>query len=278
MEKNRLSSCVVIPHLESREQLMAVAAVRNFWPDSKCAKAFWSQQEVRPYRQLLSDTLDWADPKAGESWLDLGCGSGPLSAGLWERTKGTVASVLGVDCAAVNDEAYERLRHSLKPSPGQRVRFECHNFSEGLGHYSKNQFDHAVSGLSITYAEHWDEQKEQWTTAAYDRVLADVCRVIRPGGRFVFSVNVPEPKWWKVGLLSLGDLFRAGQPLRFLKRAARMMKYGAWLKREARTGRFHYLPANEVTAKLAAAGFERIEHRLSYSKQAYVFRAYKPQR
>jgi hypothetical protein len=55
-----------------------------------------------------------------------------------------------------------------------------------------------------------------------------------------------------------------------------MMKYGAWLKREARIGRFHYLPAELVAKKLAAAGFERIEHRLSYAGQAFVFRAYKP--
>ena len=36
------------------------------------------------------------------------------------------------------------------------------------------------------------------------------------------------------------------------------------------------VPAEQVTAKLAAAGFERIEHRLSYAKQAFVFRAFKP--
>jgi ubiquinone/menaquinone biosynthesis C-methylase UbiE len=136
-------------------------------------------------------------------------------------------------------------------------------------------FDHVVSGLSITYAESWSDADGRWTADAYDRVLAEVCRVIRRGGRFVFSVNVPEPKWWKVGLFSMGDLFRAGRPLRFLKRAVRMMKYGAWLKREARSGRFHYLPVAEVTAKLAAAGFDRIEHRLSYAGQAFVFRAHK---
>lgn len=249
---------------------------RNFWPDAKCAKAFWSQQEVRPYRRLLADTLDWAAPAAGERWLDLGCGSGPLTRGLWEHSHGSVAEVVGLDCAAVNEQAYSQLRASLTPSPGQRVRFVCHDFSLGLEQLPEAAFDHAVSGLSITYAESWSETEERWTAEAYDRIFAEVHRVIRPGGRFVFSVNVPEPKWWKVGLFSLGDIFRAGRPLRFLKRSLRMMKYGAWLKREARTGRFHYLPAAAVTAKLAVAGFERIEHRRSYARQAFVFRAYKP--
>jgi SAM-dependent methyltransferase len=249
---------------------------RNFWPDAKCAKAFWSQQEVRPYRRLLADTLDWAAPGPSERWLDLGCGSGPLSRGIWERSRGMVTDVVGMDCAAINAQAYARLRATLTPPSGERVRFICHDFSLGLGQLPDCAFDHAVSGLSITYAESWSEAEERWTTEAYDRVLAEVCRVIRPGGRFVFSVNVPEPKWWKVGLLSMGDIFRTGRPLRFLKRAWRMMKYGSWLKREARTGRFHYLPADKVSEKLAAAGFTRIEHRLSYAGQAFVFRAIKP--
>ena len=61
-----------------------------------------------------------------------------------------------------------------------------------------------------------------------------------------------------------------------MKRAWRMMRYGRWLKQEARTGRFHYLPAAEVKCKLAAAGFVAITHRLSYRDQSYIFRAEKP--
>jgi ubiquinone/menaquinone biosynthesis C-methylase UbiE len=256
--------------------MLAPPVARNFWPDDKCAKAFWSQQEARPYRRLLADTLDWCAPTAGERWLDLGCGSGPLSHGLWERTGGAVAAVVGADCAAANEEAYAGLRRMLTPPPGDRIRFICHDFSRGLDLFPDGSFDHAVSGLSISYAESYSEAEGRWTDAAYDTILAEVRRVIRPGGRFVFSVNVPEPSWWKVALLSLGDFFRTPSPLRLLRRARRMMRYGAWLKREARTGRFHYLPAGAVRAKLTAAGFTRIDHRLSYAGQALIFRAVRP--
>jgi ubiquinone/menaquinone biosynthesis C-methylase UbiE len=254
----------------------ATPHVRNRWIESKCAKAFWGQHDLAPYQRLLADTLDWADPRPGQCWLDLGCGGGAVTRALWERSGGSVARVVGVDCAAANESAYRRLHETLSPAPGGRVRFVCHNFSAGLAPFQDGSFDHAVSGLSIQYAEDFDARTGTWTSAAYDRLLADVFRVLRPGGRFVFSVNVPEPSWLMVGLRSAGGFFRTSRPLRFLKTAWRMWTYGVWLKQEARRGRFHYLPAETVADKLSQAGYEQIEHRGSYAGQAYIFRAIKP--
>jgi SAM-dependent methyltransferase len=181
-----------------------------------------------------------------------------------------------LDCAAANENVYRRLRETLNPAPADRIQFIQHNFSSGLGIFADNAFDHAVSGLSISYAESFDEAARRWTTAAYDRLLAEVRRVIRPGGRFVFSVNVPEPSWARVAWRSLQSLLRGNHLRRSLKRGWRMLWYGRWLKREARAGRFHYLPAAEVSRRLTVAGFASITHRLSYCDQAFVFRAIKP--
>jgi SAM-dependent methyltransferase len=247
----------------------------NFWPAAKCAKAFWGQCELPPYKELLADTVAAAAPAAGERWLDLGCGGGNLTRAVWTKTRGAVGEVVGLDCAAANADAYARLGEELSPRPGPRVGFVCHDFSAGLARFPTGRFDGVVSGLSVSYAEAFDEATGRWTTAAYDRLLGDVRRVLAPGGRFVFSVNVPEPSWARVGLASLPALLRTERPLQALKRTYRMGAYGRWLKREARTGRFHYLPAVEVTRRLAAAGFADISHGLSYRDQAYVFRAVK---
>ncbi|MDY3551979.1 class I SAM-dependent methyltransferase [Gemmata sp. JC717] len=249
------------------------AGVQSFWPDPRCAKAFWGQHELPPYRQLLADTIDWAAPGPGDRWLDLGCGGGAITRTIWTRTGGTVAEVVGVDCAGVNAHAYDRLQASLSPPPGPRVRFLCHDFSRGLEPFADRTFDHVASGLSISYAESFDHGA--WTTRAYDRLLSEVFRVLRPGGRFVFSVNVPDPSWGRVARGSVLAALRSERPLRHLKRCWRMLRYGRWLKREARAGRFHYLPAAAVTAKLVEAGYAQIAHRLSYCDQAYIFRAVK---
>jgi ubiquinone/menaquinone biosynthesis C-methylase UbiE len=267
---------VIILRLKGVRMVAAISISPNRWNEEKCARAFWGQQEFRSYRQLMNDTLDWARPVAGEAWLDLGCGGGALTRGLWRRTAGTIGNITGIDCAVINCEKYRELRETLQPNPGDRIRFICHNFSVGgLGLFGNGSFDHVISGLSISYAEYFDGSTGAWTDAAYDRLLVEVLRVLRPGGRFVFSVNVPEPAWWKVAVRSFGSVFVTTRPLRALKKACRMLRYGTWLKKEARRGRFHYLPSDTITAKLHVAGYGDIRHCLSYAGQAYIFQAAK---
>ena len=38
----------------------------NYWREDACAKAFWSQCDMPPYRRLLGRTVEWLDPQPGE--------------------------------------------------------------------------------------------------------------------------------------------------------------------------------------------------------------------
>jgi ubiquinone/menaquinone biosynthesis C-methylase UbiE len=247
----------------------------NHWPESKCARAFWGQQEAPAYRRLLADTTAWLDPEPGERWLDLGCGCGQLTRAIWEKSRGKVAEVVGLDCAAENAKAFRSLQSQVGASDAQ-LRFVCSDFSQGLASWREGHFDGVVSGLAIQYAEAYSQERGCWTSDAYEHLLAEIFRVLRDDGRFVFSVNVPEPAWWKVACQSLTAIVTAPKPARFLKRAWRMMRYGAWLTREARRGRFHYLPLATIVDMLSASGFRIVEHRLSYAGQAYLIRCRKP--
>jgi ubiquinone/menaquinone biosynthesis C-methylase UbiE len=181
----------------------------NYWPKSSCAKAFWAQHELPAYRRLLADTTAWMDPRPGEHWLDLGCGCGQLTEAVWEKRGGQVAEVVGLDCAAVNEKAFERLRAGARPAAAvDRIRFVCADFSSGLANWPEGRFDGVVSGMAIQYAESYSGEQGGWTSDAYDHLLAEVYRVLRPAGRFVFSVNVPEPSWGRVAFSSLGGILR----------------------------------------------------------------------
>lgn len=255
---------------------MATEQAISHWPQDAWARAFWGQQELPAHKRLLADTAAWLDPQPGQRWLDLGCGSGQLSAALWRASAGGLAEIVGLDCAAANAKAFDRLRATLVPPPGGRLRFVHGDFSSSLSLWRDGHFDGIVSGLAIQYAESYSAQEGRWTTAAYDHLLRESRRLLRPGGSFVFSVNVPNPSWGRVSLASIGGVFQSSRPLRFLKRTWRMWRYSCWLRSQARRGRFHFLPIDTIVGKLADSGLTAIEHRLSYAEQAYLIRCRRP--
>ncbi len=250
------------------------AADVNYWLDDRCAKAFWDQHKALPYQELLQDTARWLDPRPGERWLDLGCGAGQLTAVLWQRSKGRLGEIVALDCAAVNGDAIAKLRSRLAPPPrDEQVRFLAGNFSDGLGQFKTGHFDGVVSGLAISYAESTDPRTGAYTDAAYNRLLDELYRVLKPGGRLVFSVNVPRPRFHRIFWKSLGLAFRLSKPGRVLGNALKMLRYGRWLRREARRGRFHFFPLPEIVARLEQSGFRDLKYRLSYAEQAYLIGA-----
>ena len=258
---------------------MATATSRsvNYWSQRACAKAFWGQQELPPYRELLRDTLAWLDPQPGQHWLDLGCGGGQLTRGLWELSGGTLTRIDALDCAAANEQALATLRRQMSPPAEDEIVFLHADFSHGLAAFGDSAIDGVVSGLAIHYAESFDAVSGRWTTAAYEALLADVQRVLRPGASFVFSVCVPRANWWIVAYSSILGFFASAHPVDYLKRAYRMLRYGSWLQSQVKIGRFHYLPIEVVREKLAEAGFVAVEDRVSFAGQAYLVRCKKPQ-
>jgi SAM-dependent methyltransferase len=249
----------------------------NYWFEPRCARAFWSQHELPPYQELLAATSAWLDPAPGERWLDLGCGSGQLTRALWEKSDGRLHEIVAVDGASVHAEAYARLRASIQPRPApEHIRFTLADFAAGFPAWRDGSFDGVVCGLALQYAASYDAATGRWTQAGYDRVLSEVSRLLRPGGRFIFSVNVPAPAWGRVARQSLAGALHQPRPLRYLKKCWRMWSYGRWLTQQSRLGRFHYLPLRTIEAKLSGAGLAGLDYQLSYAGQAYLCRVRKP--
>lgn len=249
----------------------------NYWLDDRCAKAFWDQHKALPYQELLQDTARWLAPSAGERWLDLGCGAGQLTAVLWQRSEAKIGEIVALDCAAVNALAIDKLSGRLKPPPGPgQIRFVEGNFSDGLSQFQDGTFDGVVSGLAISYAEARDPATGAYTDAGYNHLLDELHRILKPAGKLVFSVNVPRPRFQRIFWKSLGVAFRLSKPGKVLSNAIRMLRYGRWLRREAKRGRFHFFPLPEIVARLQAAGFGDLKYRLSYAEQAYLISAVTP--
>ena len=111
--------------------------------------------------------LALAGDVAGRRILDAGCGSGPLSAAL--RDRGAVVS--GFDASA---GMLELARRRLGDGADLRVA----DLSSPLP-YPDDAFDDVVASLVLHYLEDWGP------------ALAELRRVLKPGGRLIMSVDHP---------------------------------------------------------------------------------------
>ncbi|SDL70676.1 class I SAM-dependent methyltransferase [Tessaracoccus oleiagri] len=111
--------------------------------------------------------LDLVGDVRGRHVLDIGCGAGPLAADLVERG----ARVSGFDSSpAMLEIARRRL--------GDRADLRVADLGEPLP-YDDESFDVACAALVLHYLRDWEGP------------LAEIRRVLRPGGRLVAAVNHP---------------------------------------------------------------------------------------
>jgi SAM-dependent methyltransferase len=125
--------------------------------ENNILNAYWA----RPAIMALAGDV------AGRRILDAGCGSGPLSAAL--RDRGAV--VTGIDASAgMVALARQRL--------GDDVALQVVDVRDPLP-FADGAFDDVVASLVLHYLEDWGP------------TLAEMRRVLRPGGRLIASVNHP---------------------------------------------------------------------------------------
>ncbi|MCK2218437.1 class I SAM-dependent methyltransferase [Actinomadura sp. ATCC 31491] len=111
--------------------------------------------------------LDLAGDVAGRRVLDAGCGSGPLFAALRDRG----AIVTGIDASA---GMLEQARRRLGADADLRVA----DLGAPLP-FPDDAFDDVVASLVLHYLKDWGP------------ALAELRRVLRPGGRLLVSVDHP---------------------------------------------------------------------------------------
>lgn len=113
------------------------------------------------------EMLRMAGDVAGLQVLDAGCGSGPLSLALRERG----AEVVGFDASA-------RMLDLARGRLGAEADLRVHDLAEPLP-YTDAAFDLVTASLVLHYLEDWSGP------------LAELRRVLRPGGRLLVSINHP---------------------------------------------------------------------------------------
>jgi trans-aconitate methyltransferase len=111
--------------------------------------------------ELAEGAIEWLAAKPGERILDLGCGDGQLT----RRIAASGASVVGIDSSSAMVSAARG--RGLKVDQGQAEKLP----------YPDRTFEAVFSNAAL----HWVQGQ--------DEMLAQVHRVLRPGGRFVAEMG-----------------------------------------------------------------------------------------
>ena len=109
--------------------------------------------------------LDWLDARAGERVLDVGCGDGYYD---W-RVSRAGADVTGIDLHE------KRLAYARRAYADDRTRFL--DMDAERADFPPGSFDKA---MSLCVMEHLADD---------ERVMRNVARALKPGGRFAFSAD-----------------------------------------------------------------------------------------
>ncbi|MGD1074145.1 MAG: methyltransferase domain-containing protein [Bryobacteraceae bacterium] len=112
-----------------------------------------------------AELLDLLDPKPGERILDLGCGTGHLTAQMAERG----AQATGLDASASMIAQARQNYPKLKFALGDARQFEA-----------PDPYDAVFSNAAL----HWIQDAES--------VVTTVARALKPGGRFVLEMGAKQ--------------------------------------------------------------------------------------
>ena len=135
------------------------------------------------YRAMFRTLIDLIAPKPGEAILDIGCGAGSLDRLLAQRVGGA-NPITAIDVNPFWLREAETL--AAEDGVGGMIRFVPGN-AEAVP-FPDNSFD-AV--FSVTVLEECDA----------DRAIAEMTRVVRPGGRIGIVVRAVDlPQWWNLEL------------------------------------------------------------------------------
>jgi SAM-dependent methyltransferase len=137
------------------------------------ADAYAADVEDGPYNAHYErpNTIALLGDVAGRHVLELGCGSGPLTA--WLVDHGATVSALDV-----SPEMLRLAADRVGRAASLRVADAAHPLP-----FLANSFDLVVGSLVLHYIEAWEP------------VLREVRRVLRPSGTAVFSTHHPTMDW-----------------------------------------------------------------------------------
>ena len=244
---------------------------REFWKEyaelmiSKYRDAFL---HLPHYQNELKVINEFINPQKGQKWLDLGCGSLPVTELILEKSKGEVEVIAG-DIHL--EPAKKRLSELGNPSS---VKLQYIDLSQKLP-FPDNYFDGIVSSKVIPYILEFEGIRGK---DGLRGVFQEIYRILKPGGVLIWSY-MQKMNNFKGILISIGYILN---PYQWIKRkvflplyAIKTMNFFKSTEEKTNKGIYHVFPQKEYSDLLTSIGFENLEWKESFGGMTLVNKAEK---
>jgi ubiquinone/menaquinone biosynthesis C-methylase UbiE len=215
-----------------------------------------------PYNELQEAVLTALAPTSGERLFVAGCGTGNLETRALRRVDGLAIEALDFSATML-------ARARAKCAGFAEVRHQQGDLCQPLP-FADATFDAAVM-CNVLYA-----------LPEREAALAEISRVVRPGGRFVLCDRPPgsDPKLVTRAhfamLRALPGRQRIGGWLRTLGALPPLLAVAAInarIQRRMQTGAYYFYPVEDITQLLHGLGFEVRQVESAYAGQCWLLQA-----
>ena len=254
--------------LKTRKRALEWKKELKFWEEY--AEIYYHLEDTKPYYDLARSIKELVGPRDKDIWLDVGCGPAKMSKMIWEKSKGKVKKISGIDI--VLEPARETLSKLSKNVPFE-LRYA--NLAMRLP-FPDNFFNGIVANLCLSYVIDFEGEKGE---KAFESVLREIYRILKPGGHLVWSTPKHNVHFQWNFVHSIPDMLNIKKQITHgiigLSVGMKILKHALEIQKKGKKGIYTFLPKNELENLLFQIGFVSPVWKKTFTRQVWVNRVEK---